>query len=249
MPIPWARRFASSYDLWAGLEFDWGFTPLNPRRPIGQLAYVGRYDQARQLIIDEYSRMPDRPESLNSVEYLINRGVLESLAGNLHQSITFFERARAQAPDNDDQLFWSNSYNPYISWDRQSSPSLALLHAYRQTGQDEKGNEIAVVISEGIAARRQLHRSVGARAEHRFLYIEAQFHAIEERTNDALATLRTWLANDKMLFTYVKTDPLLQNLHGIPEFHAIVAEVETELAAVRAEYHAKMAEMSADDRS
>ena len=48
-----------------------------------------------------------------------------------------------------------------------------------------------------------------------------------------------------MLFTYVKTDPLLQNLRGIPEFIAIVAEVESKLAAMRAAYHAKMAELSA----
>ncbi len=69
------------------------------------------------------------------------------------------------------------------------------------------------------------------------------------RGREALATLRTWNTNDKMLFTYVKTDPLLQKLRGIPEFHAIVAEVEAELATLRAKYHAKMAKQSAADRS
>lgn len=49
-----------------------------------------------------------------------------------------------------------------------------------------------------------------------------------------------------MLFTYVKTDPFLKNLHGIPEFHAIVAQVEGELAAVRAAYYARMAEEEAE---
>jgi tetratricopeptide (TPR) repeat protein len=237
------------YDLWAGLDFDWKFMPLRRLRSIGPLAYVGQYDKARQIIIDEYTRLSDSPATLDSVEYLINRGVLEALAGNLHQSIEFFERARIQFPDNEDQLFLSNTYIAWLSWARQSSPAVALLHAYRQTGQDEKANAIAVLISDGISAHRQLHQSAGARAEHEFLYIEAQSHAIDGRFDEALATLRTWRTKQKFLFTYVKTDPFLQNLHGMPEFHAIVAEVEAELAALRAKYHAKMAKQSAADRS
>ena len=128
-------------------------------------------------------------------------------------------------------------------------PALALLHAYRQTGQDEKADAIAVLISDGIAAHIQLHQSVGGNAEHEFFYMEAQVHAIEGRTSEALAALRIWAVRSKIPFNYVKTDPFLQNLHGMPEFHAIVAEVEAELATLRAKYHAKMAKQSVADRS
>jgi tetratricopeptide (TPR) repeat protein len=234
------------YDLWAGLDFDWNFTPLNPLRSIGPLAYVGQYDKARQIIIDEYTRLSDSPATRDSVEYLIHRGVLETLAGNLHQSIEFFEQARAQSPDKDNHLFWSNTYS-WLAPVRQSSPALALLHAYRQTGQDEKANAIAVEISDEIAADIQSHQSVGGHAEQEFLYIDAQIHAIEGRTSEAIAALRIWAATRKFPFNYVKTDPFLQNLHGMPEFHALVAEVEAELATLRAKYHAKMAKQSAAD--
>ena len=120
------------------------------------------------------------------------------------------------------------------------------MHAYRQKAQDDEANDIAVRVSDEIKGLRKLHRAVGAKAEHKYLYPEAQFHAIEGRIDEALATLRSWRENDKMLFTYVRTDPFLQNLHGIPEFHVIVAEVEGDLAAVRAAYHAKVARESAD---
>jgi adenylate cyclase len=230
--------FGLPYDLWAGLDFDWNFKPLNPLRSVGPLAYDERYDQARQILIDEYTRRSGDSSILDSVEYLVNRGVLETLAGNLDQSIELFERARALIPDDEDQLLWSTSYTPWISWTLQSIPSLALLHAYRQTGQDEKANDIAILISEGFAAEKRSSRSTGVSLEQTPFYTEVQFHAIESHRNEALATLRSWRANSKNLFTYVRTDPLLKNLNGSTEFQASVAEIESELAALRAEYYA-----------
>ena len=234
------------FDLWAGLEFDWTISTYNPLLSIAELAYVGRYDEARQIIVDEYRRKTSTPEILDSVEYLINRGELEALAGNFDQAIGFFEQAQAQKPKNEHPLFTRGIYNLWFSNVIQSSPALALLHAYRQKSQDDEANDIAVRISDEIKGLRKLHRAVGAKAEHKYLYPEAQFHAIEGRIDEALATLRSWRENDQMLFTYVRTDPFLQNLHGIPEFHAIVAEVEGDLAAVRAAYHAKVARESAE---
>ena len=117
-------------------------------------------------------------------------------------------------------------------------PALALLHAYRETGRDEKANDIEILISDAIAAEKQSSQSSGVTVEQTPFYTEIQFHAIEGRRKEALATLRNWRANSKSLFTYVRTDPLLKNLHGSTEYHAIVAEIESELAALRAEYYA-----------
>lgn len=47
-----------------------------------------------------------------------------------------------------------------------------------------------------------------------------------------------------IIFTYIAWDPFLDSLRGNPEFETIVAEVEAELANVRAQYHARQAALA-----
>ena len=117
------------FDLWAGLVSDWNISSYNPLLSIGQLVYLERYDEARQIIIDEYMRKTSDPLTLDSLEYLINRGDLEALAGNFDQAIGFFEHARALTPNNKHPLFRPNNHNLWIAPDIQTSPALTQLHA------------------------------------------------------------------------------------------------------------------------
>ncbi len=93
-----------------------------------------------------------------------------------------------------------------------------------------------------VADRIEEIAMVSDKADYRFLYKKAQYYAIEGRTADALNNLRPWLDNGSDIFTYIKWDPFLKNLRGNPEFEAIVAEVEVELAETRVLYHARQAE-------
>ena len=83
--------------------------------------------------------------------------------------------------------------------------------------------------------------TVSDQAQYRSLYPEAQFHAIEGRPEVALANLRTWLDRKFDIFTYIKRDPLMENLREEQEFHSIVAEVEAQLAEIRVQYHGRQA--------
>jgi hypothetical protein len=81
-------------------------------------------------------------------------------------------------------------------------------------------------------------------ADIRYLYQQAQYFAIEGRTAEALDKLRAWVNHGVDIFTYIKWDPFLESLCGNPEYEAIVAEVEAELAGVRALYHTKQAALT-----
>ncbi|MCH7982040.1 MAG: hypothetical protein IID59_11100 [Proteobacteria bacterium] len=164
-------------------------------------------------------------------------GEIESIAGNFDTSIKFFEQAIERIPGKEYDLEATNR-GPWISAARQTHVTLALLHAYRETGNDVRANLIAEVFEQDLDKQRQFFRSVGVKAEHLFLYAEAQFHAIEGRKSEALATLRDWRENDAAIFNYLKTDPFLQNLRHESKFQVIVAEIESELADVRAQYYA-----------
>lgn len=54
-----------------------------------------------------------------------------------------------------------------------------------------------------------------------------------------------WQQNDPKLFNYVRNDPFLESLHNEPGFWSVVADVESELAEIRAEYRASKGELAA----
>jgi len=95
-----------------------------------------------------------------------------------------------------------------------------------------------------VAGHIESIATVSDLAESRYLYKEAQYYAIEGRTADALDKLRTWVDHGAKIFTYIKWDPFLESLRGDPEFEAIVAEVEVELAEIRVQYHGKQAALA-----
>lgn len=150
----------------------------------------------------------------------------------------FFEKARVLTPEEEGGLVRASINQPILDWTRQSHWSLALLYAYRKSGQHEEAKIIAMQIEDMVAERIAAIAKVSDLAAFKFLYKEAQYYAIEGGRNDALGKLKTWMNHDVGIFTYIKWDPFLKSLHGDPEFEAIVAEVESRLAAVRVQYHA-----------
>ncbi len=141
------RPYGNYLDLWFGLK-DVDLDSIKPRiRAAGPYAYLGEYDRVRQIVLEAFAN------SFDSTEYLITRGELEVLAGNYDQAIEFFDRARPKLPYGDTELFRPKTYAAYLSWSRKSSPSMALLYAYRRTGQHDMAQEIAALIEREIAAR------------------------------------------------------------------------------------------------
>jgi len=241
----------SFIDLWTGLEYDWEFfDEFAVVRPAVGLVYDKEYKQVRQVLIDAYdgaesrSRLTNFRDFLNFRDYLLNRGVLESLAGEFDSSIEFFEQARLLAPDEEGGLIRAGIIFPALDHPRQSHFSLALLFAYRKSGQNEQAASLALDIEDRVAENIEAISVVSDLADYRYLYQQAQYHAIEGRTAEALDKLRAWVNYRVGIFTYIKWDPFLESLCGNPEYEAIVAEVEAELAAVRAQYHTRQAQMT-----
>ena len=168
--------------------------------------------------------------------YLIYRGELEVLAGDFNTSIEFFEKGRLFAPDDEGGLFESPVKFTVSAWQRQTHYGLALLFAYRKIGEHEKAETISRQLEHFFYTERQERTQVSELATFYWLYSEAQFDTIEGRTTEALDKLRNWMGHG-IIFTYISWDPFLESLRGNPEFEAIVAQVEAELAAVRAQYH------------
>jgi tetratricopeptide (TPR) repeat protein len=234
--------YGDPYNLWAGLEYDWEFfDELDPMRSTVGLVYVEDYDRIRQILIDTYDA--DDPDSAgaNELDYLVNRGELEALAGDFETSIEFFERARLLAPEDEGGLVRAEVAYNVLDWSRQSHFSLALLFAYRKSGQHEKAELIAGQFEDLVAENIEAVATVSDLADYQYLYKQAQYHAIEGRSDEALQKLRTWLDYGVDIFTYIKWDPFLESLRGDPEFEAIVAEVEAKLAEIRVQYHGKQA--------
>jgi CRP-like cAMP-binding protein/TolB-like protein len=237
--------YGSPVDLWTGLDYDWEFfDDLDPIRSAVGLVYVEEYDLVRQLLIDEWSGDASVFMGANDLEYLVNRGELEALAGDFETSIEFFERARALTSDMESGLIRAGVVYNILDWSRQSHWSLALLFAYRKSGQHEKADVLAGQFEDMVADRIEEIAIVSDLADYGFLYKKAQYYAIEDRTADALNSLRSWVDNGADIFTYIKWDPFLENLRGNPNFEAIVAEVEVELAETRVLYHARQAELT-----
>ena len=138
------------------------------------------------------------------------------------------------------QLIEERDYADRLSWDRQTSPAIALLLAYQKLGRDAEGDEIAVLIEKTLGKLRRSATERGAQGDDYYLYAEAQFHAIGGRKDEALKTLRRWKERDPGIFTYIKRDPYFEPLHGDLRFQQIVAEIEAELANVRMEYLASL---------
>jgi adenylate cyclase len=220
-------------DLWTGLEYDWEFfDDLDPIRSADPLVYIEQYDQIRQLLIDYYDAVePDSTWAnshlgLNGLDYLVNRGALEVLAGDFETSVEFFERARLLASDEEGGLVRARIQLQLLQLSRQSHWSLALLFAYRKSGRHEKADIIAEQFEDLVAGHIESIATISDRADYNYLYMQAQYYAIEGRTAEALDKLRTWLDYGVYIFTYIKWDPFLESLRGDPEFESIVAEVE-----------------------
>ncbi len=240
--------YGAPVDLWTGLEYDWEFfDDLDPMRSAVGLVYIEEYDKIRQILIDSYNvTKPDSTGAktdgyLTDLDYLVNRGELEALAGDFESSIEFFEKARLLAPDEEGGLVRVTAEVAYnvLDWSRQSHFSLALLFAYRKSGEHEKAEIIAEQFEDLVAERIEAIARISDLADYQYLYKQAQYHAIEGRSDEALQKLRTWVDYGADIFTYIKWDPFLESLRGDPQFEAIVAEVEAELAEIRAQYHAK----------
>ena len=187
-------------DLWTGLEYDWEFfDEFAVVRPAVGLVYDKEYDKARQVLIDAYdgveshSGLTSFRSFLNVRDYLVNRGVLEALAGEFDTSIEFFERARSLVPDENGGLIRAGIVFPALDEPRQSHFSLALLFAYRKSGQHQKADTLAQEIEAWLAEQVETIATVSNQAGYRFLYQQAQFHAIEGHTNEALDKLRAWV--------------------------------------------------------
>jgi len=241
----------SFIDLWTGLEYDWEFfDEFSVVQPAVGLVYDKEYEKVRQVLINAYDGAESRSSLtgfrsfLNIRDYLLNRGVLESLAGEFDSSIEFFEQARLLAPDEEGGLIGTGMVFPALDSPRQSHFSLALLNAYRKSGQHEKADTLAQKIEDMVAGNIEAIAAVSDLADIRYLYQQAQYFAIEGRTAEALDKLRTWVNYRVGVFTYIKWDPFLESLCGNPEYEAIVAEVEAELAGVRALYHTRQAALT-----
>jgi CRP-like cAMP-binding protein/class 3 adenylate cyclase/TolB-like protein/Flp pilus assembly protein TadD len=230
--------YGAPIDLWTGLEYDWDFfDDLDPVRSAVGLVYVEEYDRVRQILIENWDAEEPDSAGANDLEYLVNRGELEALAGGFETSIEFFERARLLMLDEGGGLVRAEVGYNVLDWSRQSHWSLALLFAYRKSGQHDKAEIIAEQFEELVAEHREAIATVSDLADYQYLYKEAQYYAMEGRRTEALDKLRTWVDYGVYIYTYIKWDPFLESLRGDPEFEAIVAEVEAELAEVRSQYH------------
>ncbi len=233
-------------DLWTGIKHDqtaikafWEWQSQFVH------VYLGDYDQARQIMINRYDSPVSQINWLQDITYLIYRAELESIAGNYATSIEFFERARLLINEDSHGLQWPQMYTK-TAVVRQSHCALALLLAYRKTGQDEQADVLSQQFADLLVEARESIATVDDKAHYQLLYKEAQYHAIEGRTDEAIRVLRDWVDHG-VIFTYISWDPYLENLRGESEFEAIVAEVETELAAVRVRYHTRQSEIGQEE--
>ena len=229
------RPYGQNLRLWFGLD-GVDLDAIRPRvRALGGYVYQGDFDAARRILDETYA------SSRDSLEFLVLDGHLESLMGNYEAAVLSFEAARMKLADGDEgQLIDARTYAARMSWERQTFPAVALLHAYRKLGRDTEGDEIAVLIEKTLGDLRHRATDRGTQADDLYLYAEAQFHAIDGSSDEALETLRRWKDRDPRIFTYIKRDPYFEPLHGKLRFQQIVAEVEAELAKVRMEYLASL---------
>jgi adenylate cyclase len=239
-----ASPFALPIDLWTGLDHDFDVVDdVVPVLSAQSFVYVENYDQVRQILNDWWEIEDPEFDMANDLDYLINRGELEALAGNHESSVEFFEQARLLGPpDEDGGLVGIDFGMNVLDWSRQSYFPLAMLHAYRKTARHGKAQVIASQWEDMIRDETESAAKTGK--IFRRYYKKAQFHAIENRPAEALKMLRAWTDHGTAIFTYVRWDPLLENLHGNPEFEALVAEVEAELANIRKQFHDGQAELA-----
>ena len=225
------RPYGLNLWLWFGLD-GVDLDAIRPRvRALGGYVYRGDLDAARRILDENYA------SSRDSLEFLVLDGHLESLMGNYEAAIRSFDTARMMLSDGDEgELVIARNYADRLSWDRQTFPAIALLHAYRKLGRDAEGDEIATLIEKTLGELRRRATDRGAQGDDYYLYAKAQFHAIDGRKDEALKTLRRWKERDPGIFTYIKQDLYFEPLHGELRFQQIVAEVEAELANVRMEY-------------
>ncbi len=238
MPLrsnPKGRPYGRNLRLWFGLDGA-NLDAIRPRvRALGGYVYRGDFDAARRILDESYA------SSRDSLEFLVLDGHLESLRGNYAAAVLSFDAARMKLPAGDeDHLIQTDRYAPRLSWDRQTCPAVALLHAYRKLGRDAEGDEIAALIEKTLSELRRSARERRLQGDDGYLYVEAQFHAIDGRSDEALETLRRWKNTSPLIFTYIKRDPYFEPLHGELRFQQIVAEVEAELANIRMEYLASL---------
>jgi adenylate cyclase len=112
----------SFIDLWTGLDYKWEFfDEFAVVQPAVGLVYDKEYEKVRQILINAYDGVESRSSLtgfrsfLNIRDYLLNRGVLEALAGEFDRSIEFFEQARLLAPDEEGGL-WTNLASHTFLW-------------------------------------------------------------------------------------------------------------------------------------
>ncbi|MEE8463447.1 MAG: hypothetical protein V3S53_01555, partial [Gammaproteobacteria bacterium] len=234
------RPYGANLRLWFGLD-GVDLDAIRPRiRALGGYVYRGDLDAARRILDENYATTRD------SLEFLVLDGHLESLMGNYEAAIRSFDAARMKLSDGSEGRLIEarSSYAARLSWEVQTFPANALLYAYRKLGRDAEGDEIAALIEKTLNELRRRATDRGAQGDDYYLYAEAQFHAIDGRSDEALETLRRWKDRDPGIFTYIKRDPYFEPLHGKLRFQQIVAEVEAELAKVRMEYLASLGDDS-----
>ena len=232
--------YGAPFDLWTGLEHDWEFfDDFDPARSAVGLVYVEEYDRVRQLLIDTWGGDDQDPKEAHKLEFLVNRGELEALAGDYGLAVEFFEQAWSLTSNEEGSLVKTNIGYNVLDWSRQSYFPVAMLFAYRKANQHEKADIIAEQFESFLAGHIDANAAVSDQPDYPYLYKQAQYYAIEGRTQEALDKLRTWVDNGTDIFTYIKWDPFMENLRGNPEFEAMVAEVEAELAKIRAQYQAR----------
>ncbi len=223
--------YGANLRLWFGLD-GVDLDAIRPRvRALGSYVYQGDFDAARRILDESYANSRD------SLEFLVLDGHLESLTGNYEAAVLSFDAARMMLSDGDEgQLIEPRDYADRLSWDRQTLPAIALLHAYRKLGRDAEGDEITALIEKSLSE----HHRRGTEKDSHSHYFEAQFHAIDGRLDEALKALRRWKDRDPGIFNYIKRDPYFEPLHGELRFQQIVAEVEADLANIRMEYLASL---------
>jgi non-specific serine/threonine protein kinase/serine/threonine-protein kinase len=168
----------------------------------------------------EYSGLADhggsQPDSLHKAKVNLNYAVTLSLLGSSEQALPYAERAVA---------IWEKLGGPE---NREYFGSLGMLSSVlTDTGDYARARELL----ERALEAGQTSKAVGADLPAT-LYMLARVHALDGEKEKALERLRQSIGKG-FFDSYMLTDEGFESLRGVPEYEAILEEIERKLAAER----------------